>query len=171
INEIVVREPCLSNPGQLTENIMSGIKSIKSGKPGVLSNTARLFSLPVLRIAASLLILIQTGVFAYQQFYIAGSIKILNQANEAQNLHSNNPGSVNRECIEESKRIITDVLGYDDPDFERKAIRYSKNLSGAEIENFAVQICRYSYRIQKTSQKQKKELLINILSNELNIKL
>jgi len=169
LKEIVDQEPTLSNPDQLTGNIMSGIKS---GKSSVTANVTRLFSLPALRIAASILILIQTGVFTYQQFYIAGSIKELNQATQNQKIHSDNPGLVNKECIEESKKIITDVLGYDDPDFERKAIKYGKNLSSEEIENYAVQICQYSYRIQKTrNQQQKKELLVNILSNELNIRL
>ena len=87
-------------------------------------------------------------------------------------IQTNAPDFLNKECIEESRKIITDILGYGDPAFNRKAIKYSRKLSGAEIENYAVQICRYSYRIENTgNQKQRKELLISIIHNELNINL
>lgn len=169
IKEIAGQEPHLSNPDQLTAGIMSGIRS---GKKNGLENTIKLFRMPVLRIAASLLIVVQIGVFSYQHFYIADSIKELKHVTQNQDIQSSDPSSFNKECVEESKKIITDILGYDDPDFNRRAIKYGKNFSKAEIENYAVQICQYSYRIENTgNQSQKKELLISIISNELNIKL
>jgi hypothetical protein len=170
LKEIAGQEPYLSNPGLLTGNIMNGIKSEKSS---LLKETTKLFRLPFFRIASSLLILIQIGAFSYQHFYIADSIRHLSPEShrqKRQNITDNN--KLNTACIEESRRIITDVLGYDDLNFKRKAINIGRNLSVAEIENYAVQICQYSYRIQKTSnRRQKKKLLINILNSELNIKL
>lgn len=169
LQEIADKEPFLSNPGQLTDSIMSGIRIRRSG---LLEDSAKIFRLPVLRIAASFLILIQIGVFSYQHFYIADSIKELKHGTQNQDIQSSDTNSFNQECIKESKKIITDILGYGDPDFNRKAIKYSRKLSNAEIENYAVQICQYSYRLQKTGNKiQKKQLLINILSNDLNIKI
>ena len=169
LKEITGQEPYLSNPGELTDTIMSGIKSKKHR---VLEDTTRIFRLPVLRIASSLLILVQIGVFSYQHLYIANSTRELRRVTQNQDIHSSESGSLNKECIEESRKIITDVLGYNDPDFNRKAIKYSRKLSNEEIENYAVQICQYSYRLQKTSNKlKKKQLLINILSNDLNIKI
>ncbi|MBN2214212.1 MAG: zf-HC2 domain-containing protein [Bacteroidales bacterium] len=169
VKKITDQEPYLSDPVRLTDKIMSGIKPEESG---LLQNATRLFRLTGIRIAASVLILVQTGLFSYQQFYISGSVREINQVTQKQNTQAGGPGSDYQECIEESRRMITDILGYDDPGFNRKAIKYSKNLSGAEIENYAVQICRYSDRLQKTGNKQqKKQLLINILSNDLNIKI
>jgi hypothetical protein len=167
--EISDQKPYLSNPVQLTDKIMSGIQSEKSV---VLQNVSGIFRLTGVRIAASILILMQIGLFSYQQFYIADSVKEINQVTQKQNIQAGGPGLYYQECIKESKKIITDVLGSDDPDFEKKAIRYGKNLSDTEIENYAVQICQYSIRLQKTSNKlQKKQLLISILSNDLNINL
>lgn len=169
VKEITSQEPYLSEHVQLTDRIMS---AIKPEEPVLLHNATNLFRLAGIRIAASVLILIQTGLFSYQQFYISGSVKKLSQVNQKQNIQTAGPGSDYQECIEESRRIITDVLGYDDPHFNRKAIKYSRKYSSGEIENYAVQICEYSYRLQKTSNKQlKKQLLINILNNDLNIKI
>lgn len=169
IKEITGLEPYLSNPGELTDNIMSGITSRKTG---LLADTIMIFRRPGLRIAASLLILFQLGVFSYQHFYVTESVRKLKSATQNESNQSGNPDFVNKECIEESVKIITDILGEDDPDFNRKAIKYSRKFSSEEIENYAVQICQYSYRLQKTSNKfQKKQLLINILNNDLNIKI
>lgn len=169
IKDIAGQEPYLTNPGELTDAIMSGIQS---GKTGLLEDTIRTFSLPVLRIAATILILIQIGVFSYQRLYIANSTRKLKHITQYHDNQSSDSEIVNNECIEESRKIITDILGYDDPDFNRKAIKYSRKLSNEEIENYAVQICRYSNRLQKSSNKlQKKQLLINIISNDLNIKI
>jgi len=169
LKEIAGQEPHLSNPDQLTAGIMSGIRS---GEKSGLENTVKLFRMPVLRIAASLLIVVQIGLFSYQHFYIADSIKELKHVTQSQDIQSGDPNSLNKECIEESRKIITDILGYDDPDFNRKAIKYSRKFSNDEIEDYAFQICRYSYRIENTgNQSQMKELLISIISNELNINL
>ena len=169
MKDIASQEPYLSNPGELTDTIMSGIQP---GKTGLLENTLRLFSLPVLRIAATILILIQIGVFSYQHLYIANSTRKLKHITQYQDIQSGDSEAVYRECIEESRKIITDILGHDDPDFNRKAIKYSRKLSNEQIEDYAVQICRYSHRLQNTgNKKQKKQLLINIISNDLNIKI
>jgi hypothetical protein len=169
LEEIAGQEPYLSNPGQLTDSIMS---NIRSGSSGLVENSINILRHPLIRIAASFLILVQIGLFSYQHFYIAESVKELKHMTQNQDLQSNDPNSINKECIEESKKIITDILGYGDPDFNRKAIKYSRKLSNTEIENYAVQICQYSNRIENTgSQKQKKELLISIIHNELNINL
>lgn len=169
VKEISAQEPYLSDPVRLTDRIMSAIKPEESG---LMQNATKLFRLAGIRIAASVLILIQTGLFFYQQLYISGSVKKLNQVTQKQSTQTAGTGSDYQECIEESRRIITDVLGYDDPHINRKAIKYSRKYSSEEIENYAVQICEYSYRLQKTSNKQlKKQLLINILNNDLNIKI
>ena len=169
VKEITDQEPYLSDPVQLTDRIMTAIKHEESG---LLQNATGLFRLTGIRIAASILILIQTGLFSYQQVYISGSVKKLNPVTEKQNTQAGGTGSDYHECIEESRRIITDILEYGDPGFNRKAIKYSKSFSDAEIENYAVLLCQYSDRLQKTGNKQqKKQLLINILSNDLNIKI
>ncbi len=169
VKEITDQEPYLSDPVRLTNNIMS---AIKPGESGLLQNATRLFRLTGTRVAASVLILIQAALFSYQQFYISGSVKKLSQVTQKQNTQTGVPGTAYQDCIEESRRIITEILGYDDPGFNRKAIKYSKSFSGDEIEDYAVQICQYSDRLQKTGNKQqKKQLLINILANDLNIKI
>ena len=169
IREFAIQEPYLSNPDLLTDSIMSSIRRESSG---LRENTIKIFRLPLLRIAASFLILVQLGVFTYQHFYIRESVKELKLITQNEDIQTIDPESLNKECIEESRKIITDILGYGDPAFNRKAIKYSRKLSDAEIENYAVMICQYSYRIENTgNQKQRKELLISIIHNELNINL
>jgi len=169
IKEIAGQEPFLSKPDELTDRIMTGINSKKKIMP---ENRTRILRRPGLRIAASLLIILQTGVFSYQHFYITKSVRELKLLTQVQNVQSVNPGSFNKECIQETREIITDILGYEEPELQRKAIRYGRKFSNEEIENYAVQICEYSYTLQKTKNKsQKKQLLINILSNDLNIKI
>jgi len=78
----------------------------------------------------------------------------------------------NKECIEQSKKIISDVLANEDDELRNKAFAISKELYGFEIEHYAVKICQHSDLLAKSKNKEKKkELLLTIFKNEFNPKL
>ncbi len=82
ITEIAGQEPYLSKPDELTDRIMTDIKSKKKIMP---ENRTMILRRPGLRIAASLLIILQTGVFSYQHFYITKSVRELKHLTQIQN--------------------------------------------------------------------------------------
>ena len=166
INDFAESEPYMSGHEQVTSKILDGIKP---SEIRTIETVAGLFRIPFIRVAASVLILLQAGVFSYQQF-IPGIPPQKNQRRSS--LINDTSVSLNKACIEESKKIIIDVLGYEDPEFNRKAINYRRNLTGSEIEEYASKVCQYSDQLQKiTGRKKKKDLLINLINSELNLKL
>ena len=86
--------------------------------------------------------------------------------------NQNKTENTNQECIEQSKIILTKLFGRADHGLKRKAIALSKKLSKGEIEAYAVQLCQYSSGMQNhPSSLTKQKLLLNLISNELNIKM
>ncbi len=160
----------LKDSQKLTDSILNAISENSKNHPGKL---LRISSSPFYRIAASILIIFQLTLFLYQQYSISKSIDKLSDRLIIQTSRNKNQSDTgNQECIEQSKIILTNLFGTVDHGLKRKAIAYSRRLSKKEIEGYAVQLCQYSSGIKSAGASLKnKKLLINLINNELNIKL
>ena len=160
----------IENPEKLTNSILNAIDEADSKKSlKIISITSH----PVFRVAASFLIILQITLFFSQQTYIDNSVADLYiRLNSDKSIKNTNVINSNSECIEQSRTIVASLYGDVDNGLKKKAIAFTKKLSKNEIEGYAVQLCQYSYEVQKTKDRnKKKELLIHIINKELNIKL
>ncbi|MBN2612292.1 MAG: zf-HC2 domain-containing protein [Bacteroidales bacterium] len=168
LNSLQSFEPQLTNPEKLTEEIMQNIPD--NGKKRVIKST-RLFGTLIVRVAASILIIIQVAMYVYQKSFINHSVLSLNNNNQTTRSQNHDRQNLNAECVEQTKTILLDIFGDAGITLRHSTFAFTKNLSPGEIESYAVQICACSSEIEKLRDKEQKKLfLTNLINKEMTLK-
>ncbi|MFO7658456.1 MAG: zf-HC2 domain-containing protein [Bacteroidales bacterium] len=169
LDELCISGPQLKNQERFTDDIMEKIVHTKKNH---FHGSVIFLRTPAIKVAASVLIILQVALFAYQRHYINHSLVRLSVGNQINQSQNDVRQTLNASCIEETRIILTEIFSDEEIPFRKGALAFTKNLSPREIELYSVQICAYSYDIQNITDKQQKKLFLsNIINNELPIKL